>query len=513
MKFLKKFCDSFLALLPLLVIVLFVQIFFYKFDTKVLINFILATILVSVGQTFFLTGIDSTIMPMGELMVNSVNKASKFVIFVVFAVMFGMCATIAEPDVTIFSEQVIKSGVSVFKSVLVFCIGAGVGLLIAVAIFRIIKNINIKYIYLVLFALIFLLSTQIDSAYIAIAFDAGGATTGIITAPFLLAISSGITSRFTDNKDNNEVFGMVGLASIGPVIAVLMVFMFAGDNAPELLENGSSLNIFMTVFKNAMLAVVPLAAVFYIYDLFFIKLPARRKFDFALGLLVTFAGLYLFLFGIDFGISEMGAKLGDFVGTLSTPLIFVFCIVLGFVITYCEPSVLVLAKQVKTATKGNIPAGLVMISIAISMAFAILISALKILYNIDFFYIILIGYVIALLLMFVVPNMFTSLAFDSGGVASGPMTSAFLLPIMIELASQSADPLDGFGLIGIVAMSPIVVLQILGLVYRIEIAVKTRKEHKMAIRYAYSAEMYSNMYDLEAEHERIMEEKRNERQK
>lgn len=513
MRFFRKFCDTFLALLPILVIVLFVHIFFYKFETETLLKFVAAVVLVSIGETFFLTGIDSTIMPMGELMVNSVNKASKFVIFVVFAVMFGMCATIAEPDVTIFSDQVIESGVLVPRTILVFCIGAGVGLLIALAIFRIIKNINIKYIYLVLFAIMFLLCTQIKSEYIAIAFDAGGATTGIITAPFLLAISSGITSRFTDNKDNNEVFGMVGLASIGPVIAVLLVFIFAGDGASDLLAEGSSLNIFMAVFKSAMLAVIPLAAVFYIYDLFFIKLPARRKFDFALGLLVTFAGLYMFLFGIDFGISDMGAKLGDFVGSLSTPLIVVFCVILGFVITFCEPSVLVLSKQVKTATKGNIPSGLVMISIAISMSFAILISALKILYDINFFYIILVGYLIALLLMFVVPSIFTSLAFDSGGVASGPMTSAFLLPIMIELASGSVNPLNGFGLIGIVAMSPIVVLQILGLVYRIEIAIKTRKEHKLAIKYAYSAEMYSNMYELEAEHERLMKEKKREKER
>ena len=197
MKFLRKLCDTFLALLPILVIVLFVHIFFYKFDVKLLISFVIAIVLVSLGETLFLTGIDSTIMPMGELMVNSVNKASKFVVFVIFAVIFGMCATIAEPDVTIFSDQVKGAGVDVSKTLLVFCIGAGVGLLIALAIVRIIKNINVKYIYLILFAIIFLLCTQIKSEYIAIAFDAGGATTGIITAPFLLAISTGITSKIS----------------------------------------------------------------------------------------------------------------------------------------------------------------------------------------------------------------------------------------------------------------------------------------------------------------------------
>lgn len=511
MKFLKKFSETAMALLPILVIVLFVHIFFYQFETKVLVRFILAIILVSIGETFFLTGIDSTIMPMGELMVNSVNKASKFVFFVVFAVIFGMCATIAEPDVTIFSEQVQGAGISVVKSVLVFSIGAGVGIMIALAIVRIIKNINVKYIYLVLFAVIFLLCTQIKNEYIAIAFDAGGATTGIITAPFLLAISSGITTRFTDNKDSNEVFGMVGLASLGPVVAVLIVFIFAGDNAPAIVAEGSSLNIFLTVFKSAMLAVIPLAVVFYVYDLLLIKLPGRKKLEFAVGLLITFAGLYMFLFGIEYGISEMGTKLGNFIETLSTPLVVVFCVILGFVITFCEPSVVVLSKQVKSVTKGNIPSWLVMIAIAISMSLAILISVLKILYNINFFYIILVGYLVALLLMFVVPPIFTSLAFDSGGVASGPMTSAFLLPIMLEIASHSSSgALSGFGLIGIVAMAPIVVLQILGLIYKIELAVKSSKEHKMALKYSYSAEMYSNIHDLELEYEQLMKEKKNE---
>lgn len=513
MKFLKKFLDTFLALLPILVIVLFVHIFFYRFETKTLINFVLAVVLVSVGETFFLTGVDSTIMPMGELMVNSVNKASKFFVFVMFAILFGMCATIAEPDVTIFSNQVITAGgVSVAKNILVFSIGAGVGILIALAILRIIKNINVKYIYLILFAIIFLLCTQVKSEYIAIAFDAGGATTGIITAPFLFAISSGITTRFTDNKDNNEVFGMVGLASLGPIIAVLIVFALAGENVPAIAQNASSMNIFLSVLKNSYLAVIPLAAVFFVYDLLFIKLPLRKKTDFIVGLLITFVGLYMFLFGIDFGITNMGTAFGDFIESLSTPLIVVLCVVLGFVITFCEPSVLVLAKQVKTATKGNIPSGLVLISIAIAMSFAILISALKILYNINFFYIVMVGYLIALILMFVVPSIFTSMAFDSGGVASGPMTSAFLIPIMLQLASNtSSNALSGFGLIGIVSMSPIVVLQILGLVYRIEIGYKVRKEQRQALAYSYSAEMYSNIKDLEDEHKMILKEKEREK--
>ncbi len=505
--FMKKFKDTLFALLPILAIVLFVHFFLYEFNQQTLLTFIIAIVLLSLGEVWFLTGIDSTIMPMGELMISSVNKASKFVIFVIFAVAFGICATIAEPDVTIFSNEVIKTGgVGVSRSLLTFFIGAGVGICIAFAIIRIIKNINVKYIYLVLFAVIFLLSTQVKSEYIAIAFDAGGATTGIITAPFLLAISSGITSKFTDNKDSDEVFGMVGMASLGPVIAVLLVFVFAGNNIGTTITI-EELSIYLEVLKNAAFAIIPLALVFYLYDLILIKLPMRRKLQLLFGLIVTFVGLYLFLFGIEFGISNMGAEIGEFIRGLDTGVIILFCVILGFVITFCEPSVIVLSKQVESVTKGNISYLVVMISIAISMVLAILVSALKIIYHINFLYIIAGGYLIALVLMFVVPSIFTSLAFDSGGVASGPMTSAFLLPIMLGLAAGTANPLDGFGIIGIVSMSPIIVLQLLGFVYRIEMIVKQKKEQKHAIKLSYSAEMYSNIQELENEYKEILREK------
>jgi len=452
-------------------------------------------------------------MPMGDLMVNSVNKASKFIIFILFAMVFGFCATVAEPDVTVFSNQIMSSGIGISRTLLIFFIGSGVGIFIALGIFRIIKNIEVKYVYTVLFAVIFLLCTQVKPEHIAIAFDAGGATTGIITAPFLLAISAGVSRKFNKKNTNREVFGMLGLASLGPVVAVLLFFVCFGDKAETLIESSAQINIFLNVLKSASLAIIPLTIVFYIYDLIFIKLPMKRKLEFLFGLGLTFVGLFMFLFGIDFGISEMGTMIGNFISTLSVPVIIVLCLVLGFIITFSEPSVIVLSKQVQSATKGSIPYYVVMLAIAFSMAIAILLSALKIIFNINFFYIILIGYLIALVLMYIVPSIFTSLAFDSGGVASGPMTSAFILPIMIALASQTTSAVDGFGLIGIVAMSPIVVLQLLGVVYRIENAVKERNEKKKALRISYSTEMYSNMEALEEEYELLKqkEEKQHER--
>lgn len=502
MQFLKKFRDVFLALLPILVIVLCVHLFFYKIETSVLVKFFISLVLICIGEVLFLTGIDSTIFPIGNLMVDSVNKALKFVVFIIFAMLFGLCATIAEPDVTVFTDQLVVTGIGISRSWLVFAIGAGVGLFVGVGILRIIKNIEVKYIYIALFALIFALCTQVKPEYIAVAFDAGGATTGIVSAPFLLAIASGLSSRFRKKQDNKEVFGMVGLASLGPVVAVLLMFIgFGQDKVANVISNVKEVNIILNVLKNTSLAIVPLAFVATIYDLLMIKLPFKRKAEFLFGFGITFVGMFLFLFGIDLGLSEMGTQIGNFISTLSKPVVIILSLLLGFVITFSEPSVIVLAKRVHIATKGNIPKFLVLISIAVSMSIAIMLSALKILYSINFFYIILIGYSIALVLMFVVPSMFTGLAFDSGGVASGPMTSAFILPVMVALATNMSDASQGFGLVGIVAMSPIVVLQLLGLVYRIEIFAKDKKALKRVLKISYSGDLYSNIENLEREHE------------
>lgn len=514
MKFLKRLKDTFFALLPIVVIVFFVHFFLYKFSTDILIKFAVAVVIAAVGEALLLMGIDSTIMPMGELMVDSVTKASRFVIFLIFAMLFGTFATIAEPDVSIFSGQAVALGATSSKTLLTFLIGGGLGILVAFGVLCIIKRINLKYIYLAIFSIIFLLCTQVPSEYIALAFDAGGATTGVISAPFLLAISSGISNKFTKKQGNNEVFGMVGIASLGPIISTLILFAFVDKSAGAgAVLNNETISVYLEVLKQTSLAIIPLTVVFFIYDVIILKLPINQKLTLIFGLVITFFGLYLFLFSIEFGISNMGTQIGNFIETLSTSAIIIFCVVIGFVITFSEPSVMVLAKQVQSATKGNISKGFVMIAIAISMSLAILISTLRIIYKINFFYIIVIGYLVALVLMFFVPSIFTGLAFDSGGVASGPMTSAFLLPIMLEFASLSSNPLAGFGLIGIVSMSPIIVLQLLGLVYKVELNQKDISDKRRAIKVSFTADMYSNILDLENEYKLMCRRKADEKQK
>lgn len=496
MKFVKQYFNTLLALLPLLAVVLFVHFFVYPFETSVIIAFVSSLGVVSFGETLLLLGIDSTIMPMGEYMVSSVTKISRLIIFILFAVCFGMFATIAEPDVAIFSSQAVGAGVDISKSLLTFLIGAGVGIFIAFGILKIIKKLDAKYVYLVLFTIIFVLCSQVDQSLVALAFDAGGATTGIITAPFLIAISSGISSKFSNSDEKQEVFGMVGIASLGPIIVTLIIFMILGTSNTELIENADVINIFLSTLEQTYMSILPIAFIFLIYDLFFIKLPLKKKISLFIGLIITFVGLYLFLIGIDFGIGQMATKFGEFLSTLSVPVIIFVSVIIGFIITFTEPAVVVLAKRVSNETHGNIPFVVVIISIAVSMAIAIALAVLKIVYNLNFFMIIFIGYLIALILMFFVPSIFTNLAFDSGGVASGPMTAAFLLPIMLALASNSSSAIEGFGIVGIVAMTPIVVIQILGLFYGTNLKNKLIQDQKHAIKLSYSKDIYSNLEPL-----------------
>ncbi len=497
MKFLKQYFNTFLALLPIVAIVLFVHFFIYSFDPLVLIGFLASVAIISLGETFLLMGIDSTIMPMGEYMVSSVSNALKMLVFIVFAVIFGMFATIAEPDVAIFSNQVIASGVGINKDLLQFCIGGGVGLFIAFAIIKIIKKFDVRFVYISMFALIFALAAFVDKDLVALAFDAGGATTGIITAPFLMAIASGVSSKFSKSNEQKEVFGMVGIASLGPIIITLIIFLILGDGADSILSSSENVNIFLSVLRQSYMSILPIIIVFSIYDLLLVRLPLKRKGQLLLGLFVTFAGMYLFLFGIDFGISQMATKFGEFLASQNELSIILISVLIGFVLTFTEPAVVVLAKRVEEETQGNISYILVLLSIAASMALAIALSVLKILFGLNFFIIVLVGYLIALSLMFFVPSIFTNLSFDSGGVASGPMTAAFLLPMMLAIASTSSSAIAGFGIVGIVSMTPIIVVQFMGLFYNVGLKKKRLFDRRRAISLSYSKDVYSNLEPLE----------------
>ena len=502
MKYLfSKFKDVGLGVLPILLVVLVLHFSFAHFETNLLLKFIGSMAIIVVGEVLFLSGIDGSVMRMGSYVGDSVNRFSKMTVVLLFAFIFGFVATIAEPDVNVLAGQVIENGINVNKFLFIFMIGAGVGIFVAFALFRIIKSINYKYVILATFALIFLICIFIPDSIVAIAFDAGGSTTGIVTSPFLLALASGI-ARNKNAKSNSDNFGVIGIASLGPILAVAFLGLITSGKGSVNPVTSESLNIFLDVLLNTMLGMLPLLLIFFIFDICFLKLPKKKKITLTVSSIITFVGLYLFLFGIDFGIMEMGTAVGKFLATRSKAFSIVFAVIVGFLITFTEPAVKVLGSQVDDVTQGNIKKGSVIFAIAIAMMLAVSMFVVKIIFNLSIWWIVGIGYGLVLLIMPFSSTSFVSIAFDSGGVASGPMCAAFILPMMIGFASGFGDGVQGFGLIASVGLMPILVLEILGVIYKIKLKAHETKEYKKALRISYGIDMFSNIEKLEEEYNR-----------
>lgn len=507
MKYLfSKFKDVGLGVLPILLVVLVLHFSFAHFETNLLLKFIGSMAIIVIGEVLFLSGIDGSVMKMGTYVGDSVNKFSKMTVVLLFAFIFGLVATIAEPDVNVLAGQVIENGVNINKFLFIFMIGAGVGVFVAFALFRIIKSINYKYVILTIFGLIFIVCIFIPDSIVAIAFDAGGSTTGIVTSPFLLALASGIAKN-KSSKSNSDNFGVIGIASLGPILAVAFLGLITSGKGTVETVTTDSLNIFLDVLFNAMLGMIPLMLIFFIFDICFLKLPKKKKLSLAISSIITFVGLYLFLFGIDFGIMEMGTAVGKFLATRSNAFAIVFAVIIGFLITFTEPAVKVLGSQVDDVTQGNIKKSSVILAIAIAMMFAVSIFVVKIIFNLSIWWIVGIGYGLVLLIMPFSSTNFVSIAFDSGGVASGPMCAAFILPMMIGFASGFGSGVQGFGLIASVGLMPILVLEILGVIYKLKLKAHESKEYKKALRISYGIDMFSNIEKLEKEYNRRQFEK------
>ena len=502
MSFWKKFKEAILCMSPIMIVVMFLMLFIPGIKIELFIRFIISTLLIAVGEVFFLTGIENSIMPMGELVGNSASTLKHTFILIFFSFIFGLFATIAEPDVQVLGSEALVLGIPVTKTVFMFIIGAGVGLFVALALFRILKSIQFKTLVLVILFICFSICAFVPDSLIALAFDAGGATTGIVTSPFLLAISAGIT-RGKSVKSHSDNFGVIGLASLGPILAMLVLSLFATGSGSVTVDE-ESLSLLLDTLLSSMVAIVPLVGVFFLFDILFIKLPRQKKLALLFGAFVTFSGLYMFLFGINYGFLEMGEELGLVLSNKSQIFFIIICLIIGFFICYSEPAVRVLSVQVEDITEGNISRKGVMIAIAIAVMLAVILSALKIIFNINTFVILISGYSLICVLMLFTPKTFSAVAFDSGGVASGPMTSAFILPLMIGFARGLGDAGEGFGMVALVSMMPILVVQVLGIIYVIKLKAYEKRAYKTALRIAYGADAYSNMDDLEEEYNKML---------
>ena len=343
MNFWKKFKETYLSIAPIVLLVLFVHVFFHAFEAKLLINFFISSVLIAIGEVLFLSGTDNSIMPMGEMVGNSAGTMKNLFVLIAFSVIFGVFATVAEPDVNVLAQEAMLLGIKVSKTVFMFIIGAGVGAFIALSLLRIVKSISYKAVIAACLFVCFAVAYFVPNSLMALAFDAGGATTGIVTSPFLLAVTAGITKN-KSQKSHSDNFGVIGLTSLGPILAILILSLFGTTNGA--VEQIAEISLLLDTFMSCLLAILPLLLVFYLFDAFFIKLPKRKKLGLAIGSLVTFSGLYLFLFGINFGFLAMGEEFGVFLGTCPVPVFMIICLFVGFVIAFTEPAVRVLGAQV-----------------------------------------------------------------------------------------------------------------------------------------------------------------------
>ena len=473
------------AVLPITIIVMILNFTLAPLAAPLLIRFLLGAFLIVLGLTFFLFGVDIGITPIGNVLGSTIVKKNKIWIVAAAGLVLGFIISIAEPDLHILASQVefVTKGL-VMKWEIVVIVSIGIAILLSLGLIRIIRNIPLYKVLSVLYLIIFALAIFTSPEFLAISFDASGATTGAMTVPFILALATGISAMKKDSKaSEKDSFGLVAIASTGAIIAVMLMSIFAktdriaGEMVLSQAVTPSILSPFLLklpiIAGEVIVALIPILLIFFIFQKVSFKLSKRTFWKILFGLLFVFIGLTLFLVGVNAGFLEVGRVVGYKIASLENKAIIVLVgFILGFVTILAEPAVYVLTRQIEEVTSGYVRRKVVMLSLAIGVGIAVALSMLKIIIPaLKLWHYLLPGYIIAIAMMYFVPKLFIGIAFDSGGVASGPMTATFILAFAQGAASaiDGANVLvDGFGLIAMVALTPLIALQILGFMFKLK---------------------------------------------
>lgn len=496
----KKLKTAAFSILPIVAFVLIYHFFVHRFSTEVLLSFIVGAVVLILGQSVFLVGIEKSIEPMGEYVGSSVQSNKRFYVYIIFGIIFGVFATIAEPDIQVFALKASQAGFGA-KFVIMLVAGLGVGVFISLALVRLVSKISLNLVLFVSYLIVFVLAFFAGETALSMSLDAGANTTGVVTSPFLLALGVGVAKIMGGNTNKDEdKFGLIALSSVGPIIAVLVMCIIFGGNsqvAEQVLEKNSLL--WLETLKDVSFSIIPLVISFFVFEALFIKISKQEKVKLIVGTIITFIGFYLFLFGIELGLTPMGGEFGKALRELdSTIIVILLCGVLGFFVVFSEPSIKILAKQIENVTNRNIKAKLVVSAIAVSVMLSITLVVLKINYGFSIWWIAGIIYGLAFLLMPFVPKLFTAIAFDSSGVATGTLTVAFIFPIC---AGLSGSITGSFGAIAIMTMMPILVMEIIGLIYQISIEVDKRVVRRILVNLSKTEDKFSNISKLKNKHE------------
>ncbi len=479
------------SVLPITIIVLALHFIISPLDSSMLYAFLIGSALVIIGLTVFLFGIDQGLEPIGRGIGGTLAHSKSYAVIITICLVLGFFISYAEPDIHILARQVDSVTAGQFGHILmVIVVSIGLGVMMTLGMLRILKGVRLKYVFTAAYGLIFILSIFSSFDFIAIAFDASGATTGAITVPFMLALAAGISAMKSDSKSGEaDSFGLVGISSAGAILGVLVTGLIFGveklnGTLPEQTITSSNLldmygsRLFRTIWES-FISLLPIIIVYILFQIFAFKHRKSRVFDITRGLFLTFFGLVIFLLGVYGGFMDVGIEIGIQLASMdSHGPVLVVALLLGLTTVLAEPAVHVLTHQVEDVTGGSVNRILVLIFLSVAVGLSIFMSALRILLpNLELWMYLLPGFGIAAILAYFVPDLFVGMAYDAGGVASGPMTATFSLAFVQGVAAQvpSADLVaDGFGMIAIVAMMPIIALELLGALYQL----KTRKASK-----------------------------------
>lgn len=475
--FLSKLKESFLSVLPIFLLVIFLHLTgIAKLNNQTLIYFIISAGILVFGMTAFSIGTDASMMPMGGQIANKLIGKSKVYLLIGVCLILGITITIAEPDLSVLATLV--QGAIPYRTTII-TISIGVGIFLAFAVIRVFFKIKLKYLILLLYGLVFILASICDLSFIPVAFDSGGVTTGPVTVPFIMALGVGIASitNFNEAKGNENNFGMVALCSVGPIMAMLLLGIINGSASvtAQSVETASYWTLLVKYLGSVALALIPIVIVFLILQFTYLRLSKTKVYSILFGVINSYVGLVLFLSAAEFGFLRVGNELGIILGQsalASTGGKYVLVIIgfaLGFLAVLAEPAVHVLNKLIAETSGGVISKLAMMLSLAIGVGVAVGLCMLRIIFDIDFLVIAGIGYGIALILAVIVDDIYVGIAFDSGGVASGPMSSSFILPLALGVCSAMGKDVltSGFGIVAMIALTPLITIQVLGVIVKI----------------------------------------------
>lgn len=472
---LKKLSESTVSVLPVTAIVVLLNCTpLVSFSWTETIVFTCSALALILGMSLFNLGADIAMTPMGEQIGSGLSKTGKFKTLLLICFIMGVFITIAEPDLSVLASQV-KDVLN--STALTVSIGVGVGIFLVLSVLKIVFRVHLSamltFFYMLLFALVSVVLIRGNESFLPLAFDSGGVTTGPITVPFIMALGVGVAAALGDKRDRENSFGFIALCSIGPILAVMFLGIFANGEVQYTLPDysmdshlGSLATKLWHTVREVCLALGPIVIFFFVLQAIFMRLPKKRLRQIIVGIFYTFFGLVIFLTAVSVGFMPIGYKMGTQLAEQNSVLLVTIAFVLGFTVVLAEPAIHVLNKQVEAVTGGSVSKRSMLVALSIGVGVSIALSVIRIICDFSILYYMIPGYFISLGLSFFVPRLYTAIAFDSGGVASGPLTSTFILPFVVGvcfvLQGESKILMDAFGLVAMVAMTPLITIQSLG---------------------------------------------------